>query len=327
MRSIDSKGIIIDYEDGQTQGYELGRRFGNAAGLVIPHSVVSPLKAGDTLALGDVIVYNEGFFEPDFFNPKQVVLKNSINVKTVLWESTQTLEDASSISTRAAALLTTNITKVKKIVVNFDQAISRMVKVGEVVTADTILCIIEDAVTANNKLFDDQSIDTLRMLSAQTPRAHLNGKVEKIEVFYHGDKDDMSETLKTIANNGDKELKRLSSSLGKQAFTGSVDAGFRVDLDQLGLDTMAVFIYITTAVTAGVGDKGVFCNQMKTVFSEVLESDYVTEEGEVIDSVFSTKSINARIVSSPFVIGTANTLLRVLAKRAVAAYRGKLPQP
>lgn len=328
VRSVDAKGIIVDYEDGEVQGYELGRRFGNAAGLTVPHQIVTPMKAGDTVAVGDTIVYNTGFFEPDFFNPKHVVLKNAITVKTVLWESSQTLEDASSISTRASARLRSNITKVKSIVVDFDQAISRLVKVGEVVHADSVLAIIEDSVTASNKLFDEESLDTLRALSAQTPRANLNGKVEKIEVFYHGDKEDMSDSLRAIANMGDRELKKFANSVGREAYTGSVDSGFRIEGDPLSVDSMCIRVYITTAVGAGVGDKGVFCNQMKTVFSEVLESNYLTESGEVIDAVFSVKSINARIVTSPFMIGTSNTLLKVIAKRAVAAYRGKpLPAP
>lgn len=328
VRSVDAKGIIVDYDDDTTQGYELGRRFGNAAGLTVPHQIVTTLKAGEKVAVGDTIVYNTGFFEPDFFNPKHVVLKNSINVKTVLWESSQTLEDASSISKRASNRLRANITKVKNIVVDFDQAISRLVKVGELVEADTVLGIIQDSVTASNKLFDEESLDTLRALSAQTPRANMSGKVEKIEIFYHGDKEDMSESLRTIANNGDRELKKFATSLGRNAFTGSVDSGFRIEGDPLPVDSMCIRIYITTGVGAGVGDKGVFANQLKTVFSEVLESDYVTESGELIDAVFSVKSINARIVTSPFTIGTANTLLKVIAKRAVAAYRGKpLPAP
>lgn len=327
VASVDGKGIIVSYADGTQKGYELGRRFGNAAGLTVPHQIVTPLKVGDTVAVGDTIVYNQGFFEPDFFNPKQVVLKNSINVRTVLWESSQTLEDASSISVRAATRLRSNITKPKNIVVNFDQAISRMVKVGEVVQADTILAIIEDAVTASNKLFDEDSLDTLRAISAQTPRAHLNGKVERIEVFYHGDKEDMSESLRALANFGDRELKKMAASVGRAPFTGSVDSGFRIEGEPLPLDAMCIRIYITTSVGAGVGDKGVFCNQMKTVFSEVLENDYITENGQKIDAIFSVKSINARVVTSPFMIGTSNTLLKLAASRAVAAYRGKLATP
>lgn len=254
VTSVDEKGVIVEYEDGQIEGYEIGRRFGNAAGLIIPHQIVTPLKPKDKVAVGDVIVYNSGFFEPDFFNPKQVVLKNSINVKTVLWESIQTFEDSSSISKRVADKLTTSITKVKDIILTFDQAVSKLVKPGDKVTADSVLCLIEDSVTANNKLFDDASIDTLKALSAQAPKANINGVVEKIEVYYHGDKEDMSESLKAAANTSDKEHRKLANSLGRESFTGRVDGGFRIDGNPLGLDQLAIRIYITTSVSAGLGD-------------------------------------------------------------------------
>jgi hypothetical protein len=254
VKSLDEVGIVVEYTDGETQGYEIGRRFGNAAGLIIPHSVVTNLKIGDSIAVGDVIVYNTGFFEPDFFNPKQIVLKNSATVKTVLWESSQTLEDASTISTKSANLLKTKLTKKKDIVVSFDQSVSNLVKVGQVVDADSILCIIQDAVTADNKLFDDQSIDTLRAVSGQSPRAHVKGIVERIEIFYHGDKEDMSLSLQELATKGDKELKKRATSLEQPVYSGSVDGGFRIDSDQLGLDSLAIRIYITSEVTASVGD-------------------------------------------------------------------------
>jgi hypothetical protein len=254
VKSIDKRGVIIEYEDGETTGYEIGRRFGNAAGLVIPHNVVTPLKENDVIKIGDVIVYNDGFFEPDFFDEKKIVLKNSINVKTVLWESHQTLEDASSISKKVTDKLTTKVTKVKNIIVTFDQAVSSLVNIGDIVNADSILCIIEDAVTANNNLFSDKSIDTLRLVSAQTPKANVKGVIEKIEIFYHGDKEDMSESLKKLADINDKQLKEKAKSLNTLSVTGSVDSGLRIENNPLGLDNMVIRIYITSNVGLGLGD-------------------------------------------------------------------------
>ncbi|MDD2879801.1 MAG: hypothetical protein PHQ58_05145 [Rhodoferax sp.] len=69
--------------------------------------------------------------------------------------------------------------------------------------------------------------------------------------------------------------------------------------------------------------KGVFSNQLKTVFGEVFDGDMKTEDGELIDAIFGGKSVHARIVNSAWSIGTTNTLLSVLAKKAVQAYRGK----
>lgn len=322
VRAIVDKGIIVDYEDGTSGGYELGRRFGNSQGLTIAHEIVTPLQVGDEINVGDPIVYNTGFFEPDFFDPKKIVWKNSIYVRTVLWESTKTLEDSSAISSRVAELLSTRVTKVKTVVLSFDQAISHLVKVGDDVSSDTVLCAIQDAVTANNKLFNEQSIETLKALSAQTPRANVRGKVEKVEVFYHGDKEDMSESVRELCDLGDSWLKKEAAAVGRKAYTGKVDGGFRIDNNPLGLDNVAVRIYITYVASSGIGDKVVFANQLKSCIGEVMEKPMTTEDGQEIDAVFGYRSLEARIVESPIIIGTTATLLLHIGRKAAEIYRG-----
>lgn len=254
VSSLESTGVIVTYDDGSEEGYELGRRFGSSQGLTVAHSIVTRLKVGDTVDVGDPIVYNEGFFEPDFFDKKKIVWKNSFNVKTVLWESTQTHEDSSAISKKVSSKLATNITKVKIVVVKFDQAVSEIVKVGDSVVADSTLCLIEDSFTANSKLFNEQSLQTLRSISSQAPRAHVKGTVERVEVYYHGDKEDLSESLLELVNKTDKDLRKRAASMGKSYHSGQVDGGFRVDGQSLEFDTVAIKFYITSLVGSGVGD-------------------------------------------------------------------------
>jgi len=321
--SVSDIGMVVEYDDGEIKGYELGRRFGNAAGLVIPHSLVTEMKVGQVFKEGDIVCFNKDFFEKDLLNANNVVMKSGIIVKTALLESTATLEDSSSISAKTASMLSTKVTKVKDIVIKFDQSVHKLIKSGTNVKADDILCIIEDAVTANSGVFDEESLDTLRILGAQTPQAKAKGLIERIEFFYHGDKEDMSESLRTIANDFDRELGKRNRAIGKKAFTGSVDEGFRVDGDPLTLDTAVIRVYITVDANAGIGDKGVFANQMKTVFGEVLSGKVSTESGQEIDAIFGMGSIYARIVNSPALIGTTNVLLDVIGKAAVKLYREK----
>ena len=252
--SVNKKGIIVEFVDGTKQGYQLGRRFGNAAGLVIPHEIATPLKADNEFQVGEPICYNTGFFEIDFFDPKRIVLKNAFNVRTVLWESLQTLEDASSITEKVAGKLVTSVTKVKTVLLAFDQTVTNLVKVGDEVEYDSVLCYIQDEVTAAGKLFTDETIDTLKMLGAQSPRAHVKGKVEAVEVYYHGDKEDMSESILQLAEESDKRFKYIANSQGKKYYSGSVDAGFRTDGNSLPMDCVAIRVYITMQAPCGVGD-------------------------------------------------------------------------
>jgi len=252
--SMTETSLLVEYEDGERKGFELGRRYGHAAGLIIPHSVVSDLKQGQKFKEGTLLCYNDGFFEKDILDPNNVIWKAGVTAKIALLEAPVTHEDSSAISQRLAELLKTKTTKVKKIVVSFDQSVRKLIKVGQHVEAEDILCIIEEAVTANNQLFDEESIETLRKLGAMTPEAHAKGTVERIDVFYHGDEEDMSESLRTLTNATDRELLKRNKELGRPAFTGAVDESYRVDGNPLQFNTLVIEVYITGIVAAGVGD-------------------------------------------------------------------------
>jgi hypothetical protein len=323
VKSIGETGIVVEYDDGETKGYEIGRRFGSAAGLTIPHSLVTDLKVGQKFKEGDIISYNDGFFEKDILNPSNVTWKSGITVKTVLLESTSTIEDCSAISAKTAGLLTTRTTKVKDVIVDFKQSIHKLVKVGSSISSEDILCIIEDAVSTEATLFDKESLDTLRILSAMAPQAHAKGIIERIEIYYHGDREDMSASLQELTAATDRELGKRNKAVGKKAYTGQVDEGFRIDGEPLALDTADIRFYITGDIPAGVGDKGVFCNQMKSVFGRVYENNISTESGVAIDAIFGFKSIQSRIVNSALLIGTTATLLEVVSKNACKLYFNK----
>lgn len=66
--------------------------------------------------------------------------------------------------------------------------------------------------------------------------------------------------------------------------------------------------------------KGVFVNQMKTVFGNVYEEKILSESGIEIGAIFGYRSIMNRIVNSPVLIGTTATLLDVISKKACELY-------
>lgn len=323
VKKVTNDAIEVEYKDGTVQHIELGRRFGSAAGTVFPHSVVTGLKEGETFKEGETVAYNENFFTPDPINPKEALWKAGVMCKTALMEANDTFEDSSVISERIAKEMGTGITKVRHLFFDFDQTVRNLVEEGADVDPEAILCTIEDSVTADNDLFSDDTLDTLKLLSGNTPRAKYGGKVEKIEVLYYGDKEDMSDSLREIADKADRKLARKRKALGKKAVTGSVDDSIRIDNKVLELDTMVIKVYITDEVGASVGDKGVFGNQMKTVFARVMGGTNTTEDGEDIDAIFGYQSINARIILSPEIMGTTNTLLRVISKKVASTYFGK----
>jgi hypothetical protein len=160
----------------------------------------------------------------------------------------------------------------------------------------------------------------LKLLSNYAPQAKVKGVVERVEVYYHGEKEDMSDSLRAIADASDKALADRFKSTGRKVLTGSVDEAFRVEGEPLQFEHLCIRIYITSEVEMGEGDKGVFANQMKTVVGKKMVGEYKTEKGEIIDAVFGSQSIDNRIVLSPYIIGMYNVLLDLSGQEAVAAY-------
>jgi len=318
----DDNGIIVEYSDGETKGVTLGRVYGKAEGSVYPHDIVSNLNIGDDIKKGNIVAYNTGFFEPDIIDSKKIIMKNSLIVRTALYESLQTFEDSSSISKELSAKLKSKTTKLKSVVVDFNQNILNVVKIGSILKPKDIIFTIEDAITSTSTAFDDESLSVLQDLSKQTIKSKYEGTIDRIEVLYHGSKDDMSASIKSLADKSDRLLSSVCKSSNRPVITGQVNSDYRVNGVPLSLDKAEIKIYITIETNTGVGDKGVFANQMKSVFSEVLDYDMHTESGDKIDAIFGYKSIMARIVLSPFIIGTTTTLLKVIGKKACQIYRG-----
>ena len=321
--SLNEFGIIVKFSDGELKGVKLGKRYGKAEGSTYPHTIVTPLKMGGKFKAGEPIAYNSNFFEEDFFNKKKLVMKSSLNTKVALMESSQTHEDCSSISANLHNKLTTKTIKTMSFVVEFKQGIRAICKVGSELTPKSILMIIEDETTANMDIFDEKSVEALKRLSNKAPKAKVNGKLDKIEVFYHGDKADMSPSLRKLANESDNYLKDVLKSSNDEIYSCEVTEDYRVGGNPLLLDRAEIKMHIEVSLNAGVGDKGVFANQMKSVFGEVLDYDIVSEDGEVIDSIFGYRSIANRVVLSPLLIGTTSTLLKLIGNKAAKIYFGE----
>lgn len=315
--------VTIEYKDGSKKSIELGRRFGISAGSVYPFDVISDLKEGAVIKHGTLVCYNKQFFAKDYMDPNGISMKGGVIANTMILDSTDTFEDSSAISVDFARKLGTETTYIRHITVNFDQAITHLVEVGDVIDINSILCTIQDSVTAQNNLFDDETLKSLRLLSAATPRSEHKGKVERIEIYYNGDLEEMSENLVYLARKADRALGKSLKGLGRNAVSGKVDGGYRIDGNPLLPKQLVVKVYITAFVTAGVADKAVAGNQLKTVIGRVMTGRNETEDGIPIDAIFGYMPIANRIVGSPEEQITTGALLEFGSAQVVSIYEGK----
>jgi hypothetical protein len=281
---------------------------------------VSKFQEGDSVKKFDVITYNTGFFKESPFDKNRVDYMVGCLGRIALREATYTVEDSSSLSVAFAERMGTLVSKPKSISINYEQNISGLLKVGDAVDLDTILCTIEDDLVGDSSLFDDDTRETLRRWTDKSPRAAVVGTIAKLEVFYNGGYEDMSESLQIIVSESEKRRRRESKRLGHTYTTGEVDRNVRIDGYNLEENQALIRIYISSPVGMGVGDKLVVGNQGKSTVGEILFGDNRTVEGEVIDMIFGCKSFIDRIITSPFIIGTTNTTLRYIGELAYEMY-------
>ena len=321
--SITDKTISVLMKSGKTEQYLIGRQFGRWSGHDIPHDIVTDLKEGQSFKKGDPLVYNSRYFQRDVLDPSQVIFKMAMMGFVALMEHEKTLEDSSMISPAMAERLVTMATHVRNIKVTFDQEIRNLISVGEKLESESILCTIHNRTEGNSEIFDDAAISTLSHLASTSPKAKLVGNVDKIEVFYTGELEEMSTSLRELTIESDQKIRRQYKELGKKAVDGRVDVGYRVDGHPLALNEAVIRVYVTGPESMGEGDKIVFGNQLKSVVGAVMTDINETESGQPIDAVYGYQGVANRIVLSAELMGTTNTLLVEIGKRAVDIYRGK----
>lgn len=311
--------LVIEYEDDSLPNdhIEIGRKYGTVTGKTIPHDIVTDLGVGDEVKPQDVVAWNSGFFERDYFNPDDVVWMAGIPVKVALLDGHETIEDSCQVDEWLVGELEMPKTGLRELTFTVDQDISELVSVGDTVNTESILCIVEDSSTAGTDFFDSTTLDTLSVMSRNTPRAQYSGRVSKVEVIYNADIDDMSAGMRELVETSDK----ARASRAKRLKSDDVRTGYASDLP---IDTIIIKVYIDSTLSAADGDKVIAGHQLKSTIANVMNGVNETVSGMPINLKFGYLSVEDRITGAFIAQGTAATLMALAGKRACKAFRDNL---
>jgi len=247
--------LTVKYGKDRLVNYELGIYHGTVSGVTIPHTRISDLKKGHQFKKGDALVFNSGFFQRSEINPRNVVYKGSLICKVALVENMDVTEDGSVITSELASKLVTPTTTLHGVIVDFDTIIHNLVKIGDVVDPETILCTLEQAIGENVDAKDAAAIKALTAINANNPKAKVYGKVTDIEVVYYGKIDDMHFSLQKIAEYYDSNrAKRVKRYQLDEAKTGRIDETVRIAGKKVVENQLAIKIYIDGELPMNCGD-------------------------------------------------------------------------
>lgn len=274
------------------------------------------VKVGDKVEKDDTLIYNTSFFIPDIFNKKRVMYVRGTFLDVCVSDFPETFEDSSIISGSVVEKLATRTTKVKSIILDADKDVPFIAPVGSEVKSDEAIMTVIDRDIEEGDL-PAETLKILKELKKASPKAKVNGTIAKIEVYYNADVKTYSKNVRKLIDESDVRL------LEDTGYTGKVDHTYSVRGKPLSENQFEIKIYIDVVEKMGVGDKGVFGNQLKTVVGDVYNSKVYAEDGREIEAFFGYTSIQARVVSSPYLMGTTATLLDWVADKAIEAYFGK----
>lgn len=313
----DDKFIAVQYKDGSTKTYLLGRKFGSAAGKSFPRAIVTDRRKGYKFKQGEVLAWDNTYFYRDWIETTQVSIYTGVPAIVAMSETPDTYEDGCAISARFAGKIGSNISHTRDMLVDYEEWVELLVKVGDHVESETpIARILPPGVDGKN--LEETSID---YLSTTSPRAKYPGTVERIEVLYCGESSQASDTVRKIINAGDRQRKEEAAITGG-ATSGEINEPTYISKNYVGDKKCLIRVFITHADKLTVGDKIAFCNALKTVPGVIYNTTYKTVSGLEIDAKFSYKGIMARIVKSPEYMGVINMSVRQIGLNAVSVYRG-----
>ena len=314
--------ITVEYDDGTTETHKYGLQFGTSAGTIIPMPTVCEVKEGEKFKIGKPLIYNTDFFEKDPFDVDGgLCLKFGIPVIVRFVDNRSTIEDSTAISKQLAEKMSIDVTHKRVVVVKFTDEIYDLVKVGAWVHQEDSLCKLLDSSAAALVSNIDEVEDTLDALDRKTPRAKYAGRIDKIDIYYHGEKEEMSSSLRKYVTQSDANLAK-STPDGK-AINGDVKDNYRVDGKQLLPNTAAIIVHITDNEPMGSSDKLVFGTQLKSTVTRVMTEVVTTEDGHYVDATFGTKSLENRLVYGVYLQLTLNMVLWYLTKAFISEVLGE----
>ena len=320
VKKISKKAIILQYKDGTSDSIYLGDWTSKEeGGVTYLHTVITDMNVRDKVKKGDVVCYDKMFFARDMFDKKRVAMKTGTICNTMLTETEDTHEDAVAISENMTEVLHANFVKTISKVIPVTSDVLDMIKVGDKINYDDKLFTIVDNADENTddvKGLSDDTIDILSDIKNKSPLSKVKGKVVDIRVVYNAEFETLSKSLQDVTTDSDA---RLKSRTGED-INGKVTSGYSINGKPLMGGFMEIKIYINTKSNMSLGSKMILGLQLKCVVSNTFPDSVSTVKGLPIDAEFSRRSISARNVNSPDIIGAATSVLLQLTKKAVDLY-------
>lgn len=305
--------MIIQYKSGKKDYIDLrdNVKKNSDGGFFLTLKLDSDYKVGNSFKANDIIAYDKLSFSNKIGHTDNIAYNLGTLVKIAVLNTDEGYEDSAIISEYLSNAMASDVVLMKDISLPKDTNVYNIVKKGEPIQEGDPLIIFQNAfdeddanLLLKNLAGDEEDISDLGRIRV---KSKITGIVQDIKVYRTVEKDELSDSLKKLANNIEKETKQLKTIMKKYDINeyNKLDPDYKLDptgkLKNINEGVLIEF-YLKYKDKMSVGDKLIYYSALKGVVKDIfpINKEPYTDfrPTEKIHSLLSNGSVTARMVGS-----------------------------
>lgn len=323
IKEITDDYMVITYKDGESKYISLKpeSKKNSDGGFWITIKLDTDLKVGYKFKENEILAYDHSTFSNKVGEADGLAYNLGVLARVAILTTDEGFEDSCSISHWLSEAMGSNIDVEIPIDLPKDANVYNMLAAGDHVQEGDPLIVFQNAFDdkdANMLLKNITDEDFVSDLGRIRVKAKYTGFVNSVKIYRTCEIEEMSESLQKICKKYEGGIKQTKALFKKYDIQGAntLDPDFK--MDQSGIlkntdDGVRICFYMTYVDLMGVGDKTVLQSAnkgvVKFIFPEGDEPFTASAPDKPIHLLGSSRSFNARMVTSPLVSGALNKLL------------------
>lgn len=301
----------------------------SSSGFYVTLKLDTDLKVGKKVKQGDIVAYDKSSFSDEIGYDNNIAYNIGTLAKFAILNTDEGFEDSAIVSDTLSEKMASDIVLEKEITIPKDANVYNLVKKGQKITEGDTLMILQNS-------YDDEDVNVLlRNLSGEEDevtdlgrvpiKSKVTGIVQDIIIERTVDKSELSPTLQKIVGSYESGINARKKVMKKYGIedvnktlpdTETMPAIGRLKKAQ---ESVVIRIYLKYHDKFSIGCKLIYGTAVKGVCKDIFPkgkepySDY--RPNEMIHSLLSIGSINARMVTSELITAGINKGLIELSRK------------
>ena len=287
-------------------------------GFYITIKLDTDLKVDKKFKKGEIIAYDRSSYSNKNGEDNNLAYNLGVLAKVAIMNTDEGFEDSTSVSSWLSEAMATDVVVQDEKDISKNTNIYSMVKVGQKVQEGDPLIIFQnsyDEKDANMLLKNITDTDFVSDLGRIRLKSHYTGIIQDIKIYRTCELNEMSDSLKKIVNDYEKDIRARKRMYEKYKMPGAnlLDPDYKMPATGImknNPDGVKIVFYIKYNDKLSVGDKTVAQSAnkgvVKNIFPEGMEPFSEYRPNEKIHALYAARSFNARMVTSVWTSGAIN---------------------